>query len=121
MFEKKIFFINFLFLKLYTLVGAKMEQMQQHNFSWIETQFLKKAVDILSKCRRALMYTYVFAYYLNTSNMSEIFEANQSDLELATEQLSAFLERNLETENLVTLKQRVGGLLSLKKNSFCNF
>lgn len=90
------------------MISIKMDQMQQHNFSWIETQFLKKAVDILSQGRRALMYTYAFAFFLKTSNMSAIFEENQSDLELATEQLSEFLERDLETENLVTLKQRVG-------------
>lgn len=93
------------------MVGAKIEHMQQHNFSWIETQFLKKAVDVLNECRRTLMYTYVFAFYLNSSNLSEIFEGNQSDLELATEQLSEFLEKDLEAENLVTLKQRVGILL----------
>ena len=48
--------------------------MQQHNMSWIETQFLKKAVDILCECRRTLMYTYVFAYYLRKNNQCEIFE-----------------------------------------------
>ena len=51
-----------------------MEEMQQHNMSWIEVQFLKKAVDILCECRRTLMYTYVFAYYLRKNNQSEIFE-----------------------------------------------
>ena len=51
-----------------------MEEMQQHNMSWIETQFLKKAVDILCECRRTLMYTYVFAYYLRKNNQCEIFE-----------------------------------------------
>ena len=53
-----------------------MEEMQQHNMSWIEVQFLKKAVDILCECRRTLMYTYVFAYYLRKNNQSEIFEVN---------------------------------------------
>lgn len=52
-----------------------MEEMQQHNMSWIEVQFLRKAVDILCECRRTLMYTYVFAYYLSKNNQSEIFEA----------------------------------------------
>ena len=54
----------------------KMEEMQQHNMSWIEVQFLRKAVDILCECRRTLMYTYVFAYYLSKNNQSEIFEAS---------------------------------------------
>ncbi|VDO97102.1 unnamed protein product [Soboliphyme baturini] len=93
--------------KLYVTVKCKMEEMQQHNMSWIEVQFLRKAVDVLCKCRRTLKYTYVFAYYLLRSNQSIIFEDNQQDLELATEQLSEFLERDLAKENLVTLKQKV--------------
>ena len=62
--------------------------MQQHNMSRIEVQFLKKSLDILCECRRTLMYTYVFAYYLKKNNQSAIFEENQKDLESATEQLS---------------------------------
>ena len=74
--------------KLYAMVKEKMEEMQQHNMSWIEVQFLKKSLDILCECRRTLMYTYVFAYYLRKNNQSAIFEDNQKDLESATEQLS---------------------------------
>ena len=70
------------------MVKDKMEEMQQHNMSWIEVQFLKKSLDILCECRRTLMYTYVFAYYLKKNNQSAIFEENQKDLESATEQLS---------------------------------
>ncbi|VDO05347.1 unnamed protein product [Haemonchus placei] len=93
--------------KLYATVKGKMEQMQLQSMSWIEVQFLRKAVDVLSECRRTLMYTYAFAYYLKRDNNAEIFEGNQRDLEMATEQLSQFLERDLENENLVTLKQKV--------------
>lgn len=60
--------------KLYAMVKDKMEEMQQHNMSWIEVQFLKKSLDILCECRRTLMYTYVFAYYLRKNNQSAIFE-----------------------------------------------
>ena len=59
--------------KLYAMVKDKMEEMQQHNMSWIEVQFLKKSLDILCECRRTLMYTYVFAYYLKKNNQSDIF------------------------------------------------
>ncbi|CAD6184555.1 unnamed protein product [Caenorhabditis auriculariae] len=93
--------------KLYATVKAKMEQMQQMAMSWIEVQFLRKAVDVLSECRRTLMYTYAFAYYLQKDNNSIIFEENQKDLEMETEKLSGFLEHELESENLVTLKQKV--------------
>uniref|UniRef100_A0A915PMM0 RBR-type E3 ubiquitin transferase n=1 Tax=Setaria digitata TaxID=48799 RepID=A0A915PMM0_9BILA len=93
--------------KLYSIVKSKMEVMQQANMSWIEVQFLRKAVDVLSECRRTLMYTYAFAFYLQKDNQSVIFEENQRDLEHATEQLSEFLERDLDHENLVSLKQKV--------------
>ena len=84
-----------------------MEEMQQHNMSWIEVQFLKKAVDVLCLCRQTLMYTYVFAYYLKKNNQSIIFEDNQRDLEQATEQLSEYLERDITQDMLVDIKQKV--------------
>ncbi|XP_028893793.1 E3 ubiquitin-protein ligase ariadne-1 [Zeugodacus cucurbitae] len=93
--------------KLYAAVKHKMEEMQQHNMSWIEVQFLKKAVDILCQCRQTLMYTYVFAYYLKKNNQSMIFEDNQKDLESATEKLSEYLERDITSENLADIKQKV--------------
>ena len=63
--------------KLYAMVKDKMEEMQQHNMSWIEVQFLKKSLDILCECRRTLMYTYVFAYYLKKNNNQQIFEVTK--------------------------------------------
>ena len=110
--------------KLYAMVKDKMEEMQQHNMSWIEVQFLKKSLDILCECRRTLMYTYVFAYYLKKNNQSDIFavrmifhllnpnyeiclQDNQRDLETATEQLSEYLERDISADNLVDIKQKV--------------
>lgn len=93
--------------KLYASVKEKMEEMQQHNMSWIEVQFLKRAVDILCQCRQTLMYTYVFAYYLQKNNQSVIFEDNQKDLESATETLSEYLERDITSENLADIKQKV--------------
>ena len=76
------------------------------------------------------MYTYVFAFYLKKNNQSEIFEviffwqkrllirnfmaqinfylkANQKDLETATETLSEYLERDITSENLADIKQKV--------------
>ncbi|XP_072038521.1 E3 ubiquitin-protein ligase arih1-like isoform X1 [Amphiura filiformis] len=93
--------------KLYTQVKKKMEEMQQHNMSWIEVQFLKKAVDVLCQCRSTLMYTYVFAFYLKKNNQSLIFEENQKDLENATETLSEYLERDITGDALADIKQKV--------------
>ncbi|KAG9508821.1 E3 ubiquitin-protein ligase ARIH1 [Fragariocoptes setiger] len=93
--------------KLYDLVEEKMKEMQQHSMSWIEVQFLTRAVDVLLQCRQTLMYTYVFAYYLDKNNQSMIFEDNQSDLESATETLSEYLERDITSDNLRDIKQKV--------------
>ncbi|CAG5099484.1 Similar to arih1: E3 ubiquitin-protein ligase arih1 (Xenopus laevis) [Cotesia congregata] len=57
--------------------------------------------------RQTLTYTYVFAYYLRKNNQSVIFEENQKDLEGATELLSEYLERNITSENLADIKQKV--------------
>lgn len=93
--------------KLYASIKMKMEEMQHHNMSWIEVQFLKKAVDVLCQCRQTLMFTYVFAFYLRKNNQSIIFEDNQRDLEQATEQLSEYLEREITSDILVDIKQKV--------------
>jgi hypothetical protein len=53
------------------------------------------------------MYTYVFAFYLGKTNVSAIFEDNQRDLESATEKLSEYLERDITSENLADIKQKV--------------
>ena len=55
-----------------------MEAMQKHNMSWIEVQFLKKSLDILCECRRTLMFSFVFAYYLNQNN--HLFVNNHSTI-----------------------------------------
>ena len=93
--------------KLYDGVKAKMEEMQRHNMSWVEVQFLNTAVDVLCSCRQTLMYTYAFAYYLEKNNQVHIFEDNQKDLEAATEQLSEYLERDITSDNLTSIKQNV--------------
>ncbi|XP_028411294.1 E3 ubiquitin-protein ligase arih1l-like [Dendronephthya gigantea] len=88
-------------------VTTKMNEMQKHNMSWIEVQFLKKAVNVLSMCRNTLKYTYVFAFYLQKNNQTVIFEDNQKDVEMATETLSEYLERDISSENLGCIKQKV--------------
>lgn len=57
-----------------------MEEMQQtSDLSWIEVQFLKKAVDTLTQCRMTLKWTYAFAFYLSRSNETVIFEVRRHD------------------------------------------
>jgi len=97
----------------YSQVDTMMEAMQKHNMSWIEVQFLKKSLDILCECRRTLMFSFVFAYYLNqnnhlfVNNHSTIFEDNQKDLQTATEELSGYFGREFSAETLVKMKIKV--------------
>ena len=67
-------------------------------------QFLKQAVDVLCQCRETLMYTYAFAFYLIKNNHTLIFEDNQSDLEMATELLSEYLERDITKDSVSDMK-----------------
>jgi ariadne-1 len=85
-----------------------MEELQKSSdLSWIEVQFLKKAVDITVSCRTTLKWTYVFAFYLEKTNETALFEDNQRDLEMATETLSELLEAPLEKDDISTLRQAV--------------
>lgn len=75
------------------------------HISWlIQVQFLKQAVDVLCQCRQTLMYTYAFAFYLRKNNHTLIFEDNQSDLEMATELLSEYLERDITKDSVSDMK-----------------
>jgi len=100
---------------LNSMVKNKMEEMMKYNMSWIDVQFLKKSLDTLFECRRTLMYTYAFAHYLKKNNHSTMFEDNQRDLESATEQLSEYLERDIDDENLFDIKLKV-----LDKYKYCD-
>uniref|UniRef100_A0A1I7TGW8 RBR-type E3 ubiquitin transferase n=1 Tax=Caenorhabditis tropicalis TaxID=1561998 RepID=A0A1I7TGW8_9PELO len=88
-------------------IRQKMEDMEKLSLRWIDVQYLQKAVDTLSECRRTMKNTYVFAYYLKRDNNSLIFETNQRDLEMATEQLSGYLERDIDDTDFDTLRQNV--------------
>lgn len=96
---------------LYSKTEKKMEKLQHTtNLTWIEVQFLKKAVDTLTECRMTLKWTYCMAFYLKRNNMTELFEDNQRDLESATENLSEQLEAEIEPETIPTLRQKVTDL-----------
>ncbi|KAN0065115.1 hypothetical protein ACQY0O_001612 [Thecaphora frezii] len=96
---------------LYGRTEKKMEEMQlTSDLTWIEVQFLKKAVDTLTECRMTLKWTYCMAYYLARNNMTELFEDNQRDLERAVEDLSEQLEKPIEKDNIPEMRQRVTDL-----------
>ncbi|KAK2871863.1 hypothetical protein FQN49_002751 [Arthroderma sp. PD_2] len=85
----------------------------QSGLSWIEVQFLDTASKTLQECRQTLKWTYAFAFYLARNNLTEIFEDNQRDLEMAVENLSEMFERPIS--ELAGLKVDI-----LDKTAYCN-
>ncbi|KAI8346393.1 hypothetical protein EDC96DRAFT_521574 [Choanephora cucurbitarum] len=93
---------------VYAKAEQNMTKLQlESNLSWNEAQFLKHAVETIVKCRNTLKWTYAFVYYLKESNEKTLFEDNQENFEVATEQLSELLERPIEKENSATLRQMI--------------
>ncbi|KAI7863140.1 hypothetical protein BDF14DRAFT_1876392 [Spinellus fusiger] len=91
---------------LYKIIALKMKKLQNNsNLTWVQIQVFKDAVDVTVKSRSTLKWTYVLAYYLSANNMSALFENNQRDLELATEQLSELLEKPLDMNSIATSRQ----------------
>jgi hypothetical protein len=95
-------------LELYAKTEQKMEAMQVASaLTWIEVQFMRKAVDEVNRCRATLKWTYAMAFYLAAGNEKELFEDNQRDLERAVEELSELLEGPIELEQIAGLRQKV--------------
>ena len=95
-------------VELYSKTEKKMEEMQlTSELTWIEVQFMRKAVDEVEKCRMTLKWTYAMAYYLAKGNEKELFEDNQRDLERAVEDLSELLESPIDPEAISMLRQKV--------------
>ncbi|KGQ01304.1 hypothetical protein PAAG_11981 [Paracoccidioides lutzii Pb01] len=99
---------------LYLKTEKKMMSLQsQSGLSWIEVQFLDTASQALQQCRQTLKWTYAFAFYLARNNLTEIFEDNQKDLEMAVESLSEMFEKPID--QLSALKIDI-----LDKTAYCN-
>ncbi|KAJ2707328.1 hypothetical protein FB645_000839 [Coemansia sp. IMI 203386] len=94
--------------KLLATTEKNMEQLQRElTLSWIEVQFLSDAVDVLSVCRSTLKWTYVLAFYMKPDNQMIIFENNQSDLEMATEQLNDLVENPASHGAIEDIKRKI--------------
>ncbi|TDZ21650.1 E3 ubiquitin-protein ligase dbl4 [Colletotrichum orbiculare MAFF 240422] len=82
---------------IYHKTEKKMVQLQNASgMSWIEVQYLNQASQTLQTCRQTLKWTYAFAFYLSRNNLTEIFEDNQKDLEMAVEALSEMFEKPVQ-------------------------
>jgi len=101
---------------IYQKTEKKMVQLQTASgMSWIEVQYLNSASQALQTCRQTLKWTYAFAFYLARNNLTEIFEDNQKDLELAVEALSEMFEKPISELSDTKLKVDI-----MDKTSYCN-
>ncbi|KAI0781474.1 hypothetical protein BD413DRAFT_505614 [Trametes elegans] len=92
--------------------GARTEEkmvewQETSKMSWIESTFMRDAVNELMRCRSTLKWTYAMAYFLTAGNQKQIFEDIQADLEKAVEDLSQLLEEPVEADTVKTLRQRM--------------
>lgn len=88
-------------------VRNKIQQLHLGGASITQTPILQESVLVLNRCRRTLMFTYAFAYFLEDNNQAHIFMTNQEDLQRATENLSEHLEREMDKERLDDLKLKI--------------
>lgn len=101
---------------IYQKTEKKMIQLQTASgMSWIEVQYLNSASQALQTCRQTLKWTYAFAFYLARNNLTEMFEDNQKDLEMAVEALSEMFEKPVTELADTKLKVEI-----MDKTAYCN-
>lgn len=77
-------------MKIY--MDERQKLGQDEDLSWTDIQFLHDAIKALTNGRKSLKWTYCFAFYLDKSNFSEIFESMQDYLNKTVEDLSKIFE-----------------------------
>lgn len=81
----------------------------------IKIDFVSTAIEVLLECRRVLMHSYIFSYFMTTiDNQMYIFEDNLKYLEQCTEELSGILEHEVTPENMNEMKGKI-----LTHTDFC--
>lgn len=97
------------FEKAYFKPGILTDNFQE-NQKWMCFDFIEEAVNALYQNRRVLMYSYVFAYFIDLNTWKTIFEENLEALRRATETLSGLMEREISMSNVMAMKQKTKDL-----------
>lgn len=63
--------------------------------------------EILCDSRKQLMLSYIFAYFVEAHMQKEIFEMNQTDLQLAIEKLSMCFDNEITNDNAMAIVEDV--------------
>lgn len=61
-----------------------------------ELEFLEEAINEVIRCRQVLKYTYVYGFYLKSSNEKNLFEFLQENLEKNCDTLHELIEKPLD-------------------------
>lgn len=85
-------------MELNNLLQTKKQNMlqlagQRPVKTWLDHNSWDKALGILQACRKVLMYTNAFEFFLEENNQTLILQNNQRALEDATEQLSFYIQK----------------------------
>lgn len=79
--------------KTYNNIIKNMETLQREGkMTWLESRFLPSSFEVLRMSRQTLLWTYAFAFFLDSQPERDIFLKNQEDLEFHTEGLSELFE-----------------------------
>jgi len=90
------------------------EKVLASDGTWIDWQYLTDVVNVLTKCRYTLQFTYPYAYYMEPGYRKNLFEYQQAQLEAEIESLSWKVERaeshdrgDIENQSDVTERRRI--------------
>lgn len=74
---------------------------------WIKLEFIGQAIDTLLQCRRTLMHSYIFSFFMTTlDNQMFMFEENLKYLQLSTAALSEVLEKEVNDNTVAQLREK---------------
>ena len=76
LFYRDRFMNNLQSLKLEEQLDGKMKKKLEDVINWVDPKLLDQSLEVLASCRKTLMNTYAFAYYLKKNNQKDIFEVN---------------------------------------------
>jgi len=83
---------------------TQMETAEQ----FLKIEFVAHAIEMLLQCRRTLMNSYIFSYFMTSiNNQMFIFEDNCHYLQQVTEALSYKLEHDVNADNIAQLKHEI--------------
>jgi ariadne-1 len=82
---------------------------------WVKVDFIANAIETLLQCRRTIMYSYAFIYYMTTIG-NEIFLLEEAieAVYKCTENLAFLIENKINSNNVYEVKSE-----AISKTSMC--